>query len=87
MTESNVGLIHNKAEILKSYNNLGIEDKDSKSESNQNGEGDFGTADVIISVSTGAIISYTAVTLSIVIIIGLLTYAVCKKILKNSEIL
>ena len=53
MTESNTGLINNKAQIAESSNTKGIEDK------NQN----VGSANVIISVSTGTVLNYIAIVL------------------------
>ena len=87
MTESNTGLINNKAEISKAYNTLGIEDIDSKFGNKQGNEDDLGSADVIISVSTGAVISYVVVTLSMIIIIGIVTLVGSKKIVNNKEII
>lgn len=73
MTESNTGLINNKAEIRESSNLLGIQDETD----------DKGSADVIINVSTGALVNYVATTmLTLVILIGL-AYFVNKKYLSK----
>lgn len=84
MTETNTGLVNNTAEIEEDYNTLGIEDKDSKAGNKDTKEDDMGSANVIISVSTGAAVSYVALTISIIIIIGAATFIISKKILKEN---
>ena len=60
MTETNTGLINNRAEIESSYNEYGKSDIDSIENNAANGEDDLGAADVIISISTGGkTIAYT----------------------------
>lgn len=71
MTESNSGLINNKAKVEKSSNLQGIE--------NQNIS--VGSANVVISVSTGALINYVAMVLTIFVSIALLAYLFVKKTL------
>ena len=53
MTNENVGLINNTAEIYKDYNQLGEPDIDSMPNNQAQNEDDFGTTDVIIQVATG----------------------------------
>ena len=79
MTESNTGLTNNKAEIESAYNSLGIPNTvtTEKSGKTQN----TGSADTIIGVKTGAAVSYVALTLTIIIVIGGLAYLVNKKLL------
>ena len=84
MTETNTGLVNNTAEIEEDYNTLGIEDKDSKAGNKDTKEDDMGSANVIISVSTGAAVSYIALTLSIIVMIGAVGYLINKKILKEN---
>ncbi len=64
MTTANTGLINNKAQIIKSANSYGIENESE----NQ------GSANVIISVSTGALINYIAVVLGIFAMLGFSAY-------------
>lgn len=71
MTESNSGLINNKAKIEKSSNSQGTENKNDS----------IGSANVIISVSTGALINYIVIVLITFIVMGLLAYVFVKKIL------
>ncbi len=79
MTESNTGLTNNKAEIESAYNSLGIPNTvtTEKNGKTQN----TGSADTIIGVKTGAAVSYVALTLTIIIVIGGLAYLVNKKLL------
>lgn len=85
MTEENVGLIHNTAEIIESYNEQGIQDVDSTGANKVQGEDDFGLADVYISVKTGAIVFYTTLTILVVVILGIGTYFIKKKVLVGGE--
>lgn len=64
MTEKNTGIINNKAKIQSSSNPLGIEDKTD----------DIASADVIISVSTGAIIKCITLVINILVIISTIVY-------------
>ena len=84
MTENNTGLTNNTAEIEEVYNSLGIEDTDSIPGNRQAKEDDLGSANVIISVSTGAAISYVSLTLSIITVIAVGAYIATKKILKEN---
>ena len=73
MTESNTGLVNNKAEITESSNEQGIKDETN----------DKGSADVIISVSTGALVNYIATTVITLIVLAGLAYLVNKKYLSK----
>ena len=73
MTDSNTGLVNNKAEIAESSNELGIKD-----ETNEKG-----SADVIISVSTGALVNYVATTIITLVVLAGLAYLVNKKYLSK----
>lgn len=74
LTENNVGLINNTAEIAEDYNELGIKDSNSTAGNNAKGENDTGVAEVIISIRTGMevilyTISYITIILFVVVII------------------
>ena len=71
MTENNIGVISNKAEIVKASNELSIPDKDSRPGNNAQAEDDISTAEVIISIRTGL-----ALTIGIIIAIITLTVGV-----------
>ena len=79
MTESNTGLTNNKAEIESAYNSLGIPNTVTTEENGKTQN--TGSADTIIGVKTGAAVSYVALTLTIIIVIGGLAYLVNKKLL------
>ena len=83
MTESNTGLTNNKAEIINSYNTLGVTNaSENASKQNNNKESKAkGSADTIIGVKTGAAVSYVALTLTVVIVIAAAVYLVNKKLL------
>ncbi|MCI9063018.1 MAG: hypothetical protein HFJ17_00180 [Clostridia bacterium] len=83
MTESNTGLTNNTAEIVKAYNNNGVADIDS-TPGNMAQEDDLGSADIIISVKTGALVSYITLTLSTIIILAGAAYMINKKIIDKS---
>ena len=74
MTEGNTGLVSNEVEITESSNELGIKNKTQEK----------GTANVIISVSTGALINYVATTIITLIILGLFAFLVNKKIINKN---
>ena len=63
MTEDNAGAVQNIAEISKAANDLGQSDKDSTPGNNKDGEDDKSSADVIISIGTGAL-GYTAIVIA-----------------------
>ena len=83
MTEENLGLINNKAEIAESYNDLGIDDIDSVAGNNAQGEDDISSADVLLSVKTGGVILYTGVVIFILALMGIAIYFMYIKIVKK----
>ena len=84
MTESNTGLTNNIAEIAETYNTLGVENNNSTPGNKDTKETDTGSANIIISVSTGVAVSYIALTLSIITLIAIIAYIASKKILKEN---
>ena len=85
MTEENLGLIQNRAEISIDYNDWGLEDINSTPGNNENGENDIGAAEVIISIRTGAgvYISIGAI-IAIIIASGVIAGIIVKT--KNKKI-
>lgn len=78
MTESNTGLVNNKAEILSIYGSNG------KKVTNVAGKDDkMGNADVIISVSTGTAISFLTITIAITLAIAIIVYYITMKKIKE----
>lgn len=72
MTEENVGLINNMAEIYEAYNEYGISDIDSTPNNKMNGEDDLGSADVYIGIKTGIqIVAYIILAVVNIVLIGI----------------
>ena len=81
LTEENIGIINNMAEITTLSNELGIAptytpgNKDTK-------EPDLGSVDLIVSLKTGEAIIYTILILTSIIILSTGIYEINKKVLK-----
>ena len=69
MTENNTGTSLNTAEIVKTSNNLAIEDIDSKPANNNTGEDDRSEASIMISINTGIEIVIGIISILITMII------------------
>lgn len=78
MSEENTGLINNRAEIVETYNELGIADTNSIPGNNQKGENDMGEADVILSIKTGKIINFS-MTVGVIISLGCMAIIFVRK--------
>ena len=83
MTESNTGLVNNTAELTSVANSQNIEDLDSIPGNKQTNEDDLGSANIIISVKTGAVISYITITILIIGLIFLASFLIIKKTVKE----
>ena len=73
MSEDMTGTYTNRAAIVESYTESGIVDHNKANDTN--------SADVIISIRTGAIVGYTALILSTIVMIGTGIYFIKKKVL------
>ena len=82
MTENNLGLYNNTAEIYEAYNDLGIEDVDSTAGNKMSNEDDISSADVLITVKTGETILFVGLSISIILTIGIGAYFIKKKVLR-----
>lgn len=82
MTEDTLGLINNTAEIYESYNDLGLEDVDSKIANKISGEDDMSGADILITVKTGEAVLFIGLTITIITVIGTTAYFIKKKVLR-----
>ena len=82
MTEDNLGLYHNEAEIYEAYNDLGIEDTDSREANKVSNEDDISSADVLITVKTGKMIQFVGLSITIILTIGIGAYFIKKKVLR-----
>lgn len=75
MTENNTGLINNTAQIVESYNELGLQDTQSNN--------DKGVADLILSIKTGQVVTVIGLILISIIVIGGVTYMGAIYVLKR----
>ena len=66
MTENNTGLVNNTAEIVEDYNELGLEDSNSTPGNKVKDENDYSSADVLLSIRTGAAATYIVLIISII---------------------
>lgn len=81
LSEENIGLIHNSAEIYEAYNDLGLEDIDSTPGNKQTDEDDQSSADVLLTVKTGETILFIGLTLGIISTIAIGAYVIKRKII------
>ena len=82
MTENNLGLYHNQAEIAEAYNDLGIEDMDSTPGNKASTEDDISSADILISVKTGEVAIFIGLSVSIIATITIAAYIIKKKVIR-----
>lgn len=80
MKQNNTGTTINTAEINKASNDFLILDRDSTPGNKVTGEDDISTAQVIISIRTGKVITYMLIVFLITAIIGLNVYLIKKKV-------
>ncbi len=85
INQNNIGNIINSAEINRASNNLSLSDIDSTPGNQNNSEDDKSTAEVLVSIRTGEIIGYTALTITIIAILGIGIYFINKKVLNPDE--
>ena len=82
MTDNNLGLYHNQAEIYEAYNDLGIDDIDSTPGNKVSTEDDISSADALISVKTGEVVTVTLVSTAIIAGITISAIIIKKKVIK-----
>lgn len=75
MTENNTGLINNTAQIVESYNELGLQDTQITNNK--------GVADLILSIKTGQIATTIGLVLISIIVVGSVTYMGARYVLKR----
>lgn len=83
ITDSNMGIINNTAEIAESYNDLGLQDIDSTAANKVQNEDDYSSADVIIGTKTGEVYLYILLTITTIGIFAVGIYFINKKVLKR----
>ena len=81
MKDSQVGNYINTAELGETYNSRGVADINSTVGNKQQGENDMSSAELIISISTGEVVMYVGLTLSLITIIAVGIYFIKKKVL------
>ena len=84
MTETNTGLVNNTAELTSVANSQNIADIDSIPGNKQTNEDDLGSANVIISVKTGVVISYITITILITGLVIFAVFGIAKKVIKEN---
>lgn len=80
MTEENVGIVNNLAEIYDDYNIYGISDTNSVPGNKAQRENDLGTADVVISVKTGEVFIHISVIITSMLLGSIMVFIVYTKI-------
>ncbi len=85
MTEENVGLISNTAELDEVENTENIKDRDSNLANRVDGEDDMSSASVLLGVRTGSEVFYTTFIIVILIIISTGAYIINRKVLKVTK--
>lgn len=83
MTDDNVGLVTNSAEIYDTSNNLGIADIDSIPGNKGTNEDDYSIADAIITIKTGAPAMFIWISLAVLMIFTVGIVIIKKKVIQN----
>lgn len=81
VTEENIGLTNNLAEIYEDYNIYGISDVNSTPANKAQGENDIGSADVIISAKTGETFIYISVIITTILLGSIVIFIAYNKII------
>ena len=81
MTDDNVGLINNTAEIAEAENSQNIKDKDSLPGNKVNEEDDFSSANVLLGIRTGSEVIYATLVAVILIILATGAFIIKRKVL------
>lgn len=78
-------IIRNNAEIYESYNEQGLKDVDSTAGNKIEDEDDYSGAETIVSIVTGKIVTYTAIGLVIVAVLGIGIYGIKRKVIQKGK--
>ena len=85
MTNENTGIVRNTAEIASSYNELGIEDINSKAANKMDGENDMSSGAVVLAIATGrTAMAITGITLAILAIAAIAVFETKKNVVNKS---
>lgn len=82
INENSLGTINNTAEIYEVYNDKALTDIDSTPANKASNEDDLSSADLVLSIKTGKVVTFIGLTLSIIVIIGTSAYFIKKKVLR-----
>ena len=82
MSNDNLGVYHNEAEIYEAYNDLGIADIDSTAGNKKAAEDDISSADVVITVKTGEVAIFIGASIAIIATIAVAAYIIKKKVIR-----
>ena len=85
MTEENVGIVNNVAEIYDDYNIYGISDINSTPGNKAQRENDTGVADAVISVKTGEVFIHISVILTSMLIGSIMVFAIYMQIVTRKR--
>ena len=85
MTEENVGIVNNLAEIYDDYNIYGISDTNSTPANRAQGENDLGAADAVISVKTGEVFIHISVIITSMLLGSILVFIVYTKVVLSKR--
>ena len=85
MTEENVGIVNNLAEIYDDYNIYGISDTNSTPANRAQGENDLGAADAVISVKTGELFIHISVIITSMLLGSILVFIVYTKVVLSKR--
>lgn len=83
MTEENVGIVNNLAEIYEDYNIFGISDTNSTPGNKAQRENDLGVADAVVSVKTGEVFIHISVIITSMLIGSIMVFAIYIKIVSK----
>ena len=83
ITEDKLGIASNTAEIYETYNEQGLQDIDSKEANEATNEDDMSKADLVLGLVTGKIITYTAIIVIVITILGIGIFEIKKHVLNK----
>ena len=85
MTEESLGTLNNNAEIYEAYNEQGLKDMDSTPGNKVQDEDDISQVDVVLSIVTGKIIGYTAISIGTIAILGFGIFEIKRRVLNKRK--
>ena len=83
MTENNIGLVANTAEIIDSYNEYGLSDVNSTYGNKDKSEEDYSSADLILSIKTGQVVETALIIIFTIALGGTATYLIARNVLNR----